>query len=78
MKRATITVPEDLEGPIETYRLDQDMPPAFTAVVQAALRGYLAARGYVAPARPFSLTPADRGSGRSDVSSDHDRYLAER
>jgi hypothetical protein len=76
VKRATITVPDDLEEPIEAYRRDQDVSPAFTAVVQAALREYLASRGYVAPAKPFALTAADVGSGRRDVSVEHDRYLA--
>jgi Arc/MetJ-type ribon-helix-helix transcriptional regulator len=77
MKRVTITVPEDLEGPIEAYRRDQGVLPSFTAVVQAALREYLATRGYVAPALRFTLTAAERGSGRSHISVEHDRYLAE-
>jgi hypothetical protein len=77
VKRATITVPDDLEEPLEAYRRDQDVPPAFTSIVQTALREYLASRGYIAPSRPFGITPAARGSGRSDVSAEHDRYLAE-
>jgi hypothetical protein len=77
MKRATITVPADLEGPLEAYRRDQDVAMPFTSVVQAALREYLASRGYIAPAKPFGITPATRGGGRNDVSVDHDRYFAE-
>jgi hypothetical protein len=76
VKRATITVPDDLEEPIEAYRRDQDAPPAFTSLVQAALREYLTSRGYLAPDKPFGITPADHGSGRRDVSSEHDRYSA--
>lgn len=77
MKRATITVPDDLAGPLDAYRRDQEVPPALTAVVQAALREYLAGRGYLPPASPFRIRPAAHGSDRSDVSVDHDRYIAE-
>lgn len=76
-KRATITVPGDLEDSLDAYRRDQEVPPPFTSIVQAALREYLTSRGYLAPLKPFGLTPASRGSGRTDVSVDHDRHLAD-
>jgi hypothetical protein len=44
--------------------------------VQAALRQYLTARGYLGRRKPLRISPATRGSGRRDVSQAHDRYLA--
>jgi hypothetical protein len=61
MKRATITIGGDLEKAIESY---------------AALREYLARRGAVAPANPLRITAAKKGSGKADISQDHDRYFA--
>lgn len=76
MKRATITMTDDLEQAVAAYQRDQEVPPALTAVAQAALREYLAERGYLSPRRALRVTPAPRGSGVRDVSEDHDRYLA--
>lgn len=78
MKRATITLPDDLDDALEAYRRDQDVPPALTTVAQAALAEYLAQRGYLASTRRLRITPAPRGSGQADASLNHDRYLAER
>ena len=77
MKRATITLPDDLEQALEAYQRDQDVPPTLTATTQAALAEYLASRGYLASRRRFRITPAPHGSGRHDVSLEHDRYLAD-
>jgi hypothetical protein len=77
MKRATITLSNDIEEALEAYRSDQEIPPALTAVAQAALREYLAERGYLHPARSLRITPANTGSGAVDSSIEHDRYLAE-
>lgn len=79
MKRATITLPDELEGALESYQQSQDVPLPLTAVTQAALREYLERRGFLssAPARPFRITPAEKGSGAKDVSTEHDRYFAE-
>jgi hypothetical protein len=79
MKRATITLPDELEEALEAFRRSQDVPLALTALTQAALREYLAKRGFLSPSseRSFRITPSGRGSGTSDVSSEHDRYLAE-
>jgi Arc/MetJ-type ribon-helix-helix transcriptional regulator len=79
MKRATITIPDDLEAKLEEYVRRQDVPPALTAVVQAALREFLEKReGSEEPEfRPFRITPAKKGSGLSDVSINHDKYFAE-
>ncbi len=79
MKRATITLPDELEYALEAYRRSQDVPLPLTALTQAALREYLARRGFLSPSekRPFKVTPAKKGSGTKDVSSEHDRYFAE-
>ena len=79
MKRATITLPDELEGALEAYRRSQDVPLALTAVAQAALREYLERRGFLSsPAgRSFMITPAEKGSTSNNVSAEHDRYFAE-
>jgi hypothetical protein len=77
MKRATITLSGDIEEALEAYRRDQEVPPALTAVAQAALREYLAERGYLLRPRSLRITPAEKGSGHNDVSVRHDRYFVE-
>jgi hypothetical protein len=79
MKRATITLPDDLERALEAFRRSQEVPLPLTALTQAALREYLVKRGFLATsaARPFVITPVEEGSGTSDVSTNHDRYFAE-
>lgn len=47
MRRATITLPDELEEALEAYRRDQEVPPALTAVARVAIREYLAGRGYL-------------------------------
>jgi hypothetical protein len=76
MKRATVTIGSDLEEAIEAYTSRQEVAPAFTSLVQAALREYLARRGAAAPAHPLRITPAKKGGGKSDVSQRHDQYFA--
>jgi hypothetical protein len=61
---------------LDSYVNRQDAPPAFTALVQAALREYLARRGAAQPSHPLRISPAKRGSGKSDVSKRHDAYFA--
>jgi hypothetical protein len=79
MKRATITLPDELEEALEAYRRSQDLPLPLTALTQAALREYLTRRGFLASTvgRPFVITPVGKGSGANDVSANHDRYFAE-
>ena len=76
MKRATVTIAEDLRPALEAYLGQQEVPLALTAVVQSALREYLAHRGFAPPARPLRITPARKGSGAADASVRHDEYLA--
>jgi len=76
MKRATMTFPDDLAKAVDHYRNAQETPPPLTAVVQAALREYLRERGYLRAFRPLKITPAARGSGRHDISQNHDLYFS--
>ena len=76
MKRATITIGDDLESSLEAYIRGQEAFPALTAVVQAALREFLDRRGFSGPSKQLRITPARKGSGRRDISVSHDRYLA--
>ena len=76
MRRATVTIPDDIAKAVDRYVRAQEAPPALTAVVQTALRHFLGDRGYLAERRPLRIRPAARGSGRHDVSQAHDRYLA--
>ncbi len=75
MKRATITLPDDLAEATDNYLQAQDAPPALTTVMQTALREFLRERGFLRVRRPLKIRPAKRGSGRSDVSQNHDLYL---
>jgi hypothetical protein len=76
MWRATVTITDDLEASLDAYNRQQDVSPALTAVLQAALREYLARRGFPAGPKTLRITPAKKGSGARDVSIWHDRYLA--
>ncbi len=75
MKRATMTLPDDLAQAVDEYVQAQEAPPSLTSVMQTALREYLRERGYLRIYRPLKITPAKKGSGRSDVSQNHDLYL---
>lgn len=75
MRRATITLPDDIAEAVDRYVKAQEAPPPLTAVVKAALRRYLGDRGYLTAGRPLRIRRAERGSGRHDVSRAHDHYL---
>ncbi len=77
MKRTEITLPDDLEEAPEAFRRDQPEPPSLASAAEDALREYLRHRGYLGRVRPLHITPAEEGSGSSDGSVNHDRYLAE-
>jgi len=78
VKRATVTIPDELAKAVESYVRAQVARPSLTAVVQAALSQYLMERGSLRATGPLRITPVKRGSGRRDVSQAHDRYLAAR
>jgi hypothetical protein len=70
-----MTLPNDIAKAVDDYIQAQEAPPALTTVVQAALREYLRERGFMRTYRPLRISPAKKGSGRSDVSQNHDLYL---
>lgn len=76
MKRATITLPDDLEQALERFVDEQAIPVQLTAVVQTAVREYLGERGYLPSTSKLRIRPAKRGSGQKDVSVSHDHYLS--
>lgn len=83
MKRATITLPDELEQRVQAYLEGQKPQPSLTALVQVALEHYLdeqewTMRSYTPPTGPLEITPAETGSGHSDTSMRHDDALAER
>jgi hypothetical protein len=77
MKRATVTIPDDLAKAVEKYAQTQEVRPPLTTIVQVALREYLRERGYLRAPGRLRINPARRGSGKRDVSEAHDRYLAD-
>jgi hypothetical protein len=76
MKRATVTISDEIEANLDAYMRQQEVSPALTAVMQAALQEFLARRGFIPGAKKLRITPARKGSGAKDVSLHHDRYLA--
>jgi hypothetical protein len=76
MRRATITISDEIDADLVAYIRQQEVSPALTAIMQAALQEFLARRGFTPGARKLRITPAKKGSGVKDVSVDHDRYLA--
>jgi hypothetical protein len=76
MKRATITLPEELAKAVDGYVKAQEAPPSLTSVVQAALREYLAGRGFLYEPRHLRIRVAAKGAER-DLSINHDKYFAE-
>ena len=71
-----MTLPDDLAEAVDSYLWSQEVPPALTAVVQTALREYLREQGLLQVRRPLKIRLAKRGSGRSDVTENHDLSLA--
>jgi hypothetical protein len=76
MKRATITIPNDLAKAVEHYLVSQEAPPTLTTLVQEALPQYLSERGFLRTRRTFAITPVRIGSGHIDGSQQHDCYRA--
>ncbi len=84
MKRLTTTLPDDLETRFEAYLRDRGASPS--DVVRNALRAYLEdersvvhfdGEAHPAPEKPLRFTVSEKGSGKSDVSIAHDRYLTD-
>jgi hypothetical protein len=77
MRRATVTLTDELDAALNEYIRSLDAAPSLTAITQAALREFLAQRGYLRTQRTFWLTPAEHGSGDPHASRDHNRSVAE-
>jgi hypothetical protein len=80
MRRATVTIPDDLERELERYLRNRPAPPSLTTLMQAALRSFLreqrlAERSFEPAGGAFRVTPAAEGSGHDDVSVGHDDHL---
>lgn len=59
------------------YNRDRDLLPSFQELQQALLAEKLESLEYHPLQRSFGPTPVEKGSGLSDASVNHDRYLAE-
>lgn len=80
MKRATITIPEELEAELDVSLAEQEPQPSLTGVIQTALRLFLEKRkwkerGYRAPQSHLRIPVTEKGSSRKDISENHDKYL---
>jgi hypothetical protein len=64
MKRATVTIPDDLAKAVGEYARAQEVRPPLTAIVQVALREYLTNRGYLRAPGRLRINPIRRGSGK--------------
>ena len=65
MKRATITISDQLEPALEAYLKDQEVAPSLTRLLQTALGEFLAARGYGGSKKPPRAGGALRTAARS-------------
>jgi len=77
MKSASVTIPDDLAEALAAYGRDQGLPTEAEALIEAALRQLLAGHGYLATFRPFHITPIEHDGEETDISINHDRYLAD-
>lgn len=73
----TVTLDDELDAALDEFRRDHVVPSSAAAVVQVAVRDFLATRGYLPSPSPLTLTPAEQGSGDSLGSVDHDRIFAQ-
>ena len=76
MKPAAMTLPDDLAKAVGNDRRAPEIPPRLTAIVQTVLREYLRERGFLWVRRLVKIRTAKPGSGRSDVTENHDLSLA--
>ena len=81
MKRATITIPDDLEQELNAYLERQEMPTPLTSLIQTALRAFLKEqkwkeRDYRAPQTKLDVPISKSGSGLGNISVDHDEFLS--
>ena len=66
MMRTTIAIDDEVADALQRYRSHRDVEVSVNAVVQAALKDFLAARGYLPGKKRLRITPAEKGSGYTD------------
>jgi metal-responsive CopG/Arc/MetJ family transcriptional regulator len=76
MERTVLSLPDDLVDALDRFAREQDPPREPSEIVQTAVREYLDEHGYAESVRILTISPAERGSGVTDVSLHHDRYFA--
>jgi hypothetical protein len=86
MNTITIAIADDVAEGLEQLRKDQEPALELETLANTAIREYLIQRGYlpshrvlrITPAqRPLRITPFDRDDVPTDLSVEHDKYLAE-
>ena len=79
MATTTITIDDDVARALDDYRRQHGLPDDMAVVVQSYLERNLLGIGPILSRakEPLRVSPAPRGSGLSDVSINHDHYLAE-
>jgi hypothetical protein len=82
IKRATVTLSDDVGRDLEEYLARTTPTPSFTAVVQTALRQFLAQQkleslGFRPAAGPLRITPAEPTRVLRHVAEQHDQFLAD-
>lgn len=78
MNRATIEISDELNEALAAYARERGVATDdVVAVVQAALRELLEGHGFLIPFRPFHVTPLEFDDDLTDVSINHDRYVAD-
>lgn len=64
MKRATVTISDQLEPALAAYLKDQEVAPSLTRLLQTALGEFLSARGYGASKRAPRAAASPRTAAR--------------
>lgn len=81
--QVTISISDEVLSAIEKWRLESGTAGDVESAVEHALDEWFTrqdawgGREYRQASSSLQITPADVGSGRHDISVDHDRYLAE-
>jgi metal-responsive CopG/Arc/MetJ family transcriptional regulator len=78
MERTLLSLPDDLADALDRFGREQDPPRDPSEIVQTAVRAYLDEHGSTQTdaIRFLTISPAEEGSGVTDVSLHHDRYFA--
>ncbi|MEA2514952.1 MAG: hypothetical protein QOJ59_4441 [Thermomicrobiales bacterium] len=77
MKPTVIEFPDDLVEGLRRYACGEDPHRDVATVAQQAIRQFLASHGLLVLLPGLRITAAERGSGRSNLSLNHDRYFTE-